>query len=88
MRTNRQIKFITNFTIKFDINDNFFKVVTENNLDSTKSVPADIELTLSKYKPKILDAITKRPDLDSIFHDISRNEASSIDRDTVQILII
>ena len=67
--------------------------MTENNLDSAKSVPADIESTLSNYKPKILDAIVKirdskkRPALDSIFHDISRNEASNIDKDTVQILI-
>ena len=67
--------------------------MTENNLDSAKSVPADIEFTLSNYKPKIVDAIAKirdskkRPDLDSIFHDISRNEASNIDKDTVQILI-
>ena len=65
----------------------------ENNLDSTKSVPADIEFTLSYYKPKILDAIVKildskkRPDLDPTFHDISRNEAANIDKDTVQILI-
>ena len=67
--------------------------MTENNLDSAKSVPADIEFTLSNYKPKTVDAIAKirdskkRPDLDSIFHDISRNEASNIDKDTVQILI-
>ena len=33
--------------------------MTENNLDSTKSVPADIEFTLSNYKSKILDAIVK-----------------------------
>ena len=45
------------------------------------------------YKPKILNAIVKildfkkRPDLDSIFHDILRNEASNIDKDTVRILI-
>ena len=67
--------------------------MTENNLDSAKSVPADIKFTLSNYKPKILDAIVKirdsikRPDLDSIFHDISRNEASNIDKGAVQILI-
>ena len=53
--------------------------MTENNLDSAKSVPADIEFTLSNFKPKILDAIVKirdskkRPGQDSIFHDISRN---------------
>ena len=67
--------------------------MTENNLDSAKSVPAGVEFTLNNYKPKILDAIAKirdfkkRPDLDSIFHDISRNEAPNIDKDTVQILI-
>ena len=67
--------------------------MTENNLDSTKSVPADIDFTLSKYKLKIIDAIVKirdskkRPDIDSIFRDISRSEASSIDKDTAQILI-
>ena len=66
--------------------------MTENNLDSTNSVSADIDFTLSNYKPKILDATVKirdskkRPDLDSIFHDISRNEASNTDKDTVQIL--
>ena len=67
--------------------------MTANNVDSAKSVPADIESTL------ILDAIldsrcycqnlrfqeTSR--LDSLFHDISRNEASNIDKDAVQILI-
>ena len=63
----------------------------ENNLDSTNSVPADIEFKLSNYEPKILDAIVKirdskkRLDIDSIFHDISRNKASN--KDTVQILI-
>ena len=67
--------------------------MTENNLDSTKSVPADIDFTLSKYKLKIIDTIVKirdskkRPDIDSIFRDISRSEASSIDKDTAQILI-
>ena len=67
--------------------------MTGNNLESTYSVPADIDFTLSNYKPKILDAIVKirdskkRPDLDSTLHDISRNEASNIDKDTVQILI-
>ena len=67
--------------------------MTKNNLDSTKSVPADIDFTLSKYKLKIIDAIVKirdskkRPDIDSIFRDISRSEASSIDKDTAQILI-
>ena len=59
--------------------------MTKNNLDSTKSVPADIDFTLSKYKPKIVDAIVKIRD--SIFRDISRSEASSIDKDTAQILI-
>ena len=66
--------------------------MTENNLDSTKSASADIDFTLSYYKPKILDAIVKiwdskkRPDLDSIFLHISKNEASNIDKDIVQIL--
>ena len=88
-RTDKQIKITVNFTIKFDINGNFFKVTTENNLDFAKSIPTDIEFTLSNYKPKILDAIVKiqdskkHTDLDSIFHDISRNEASNIDKDTV-----
>ena len=59
--------------------------MTENNLDSAKSVPAGIEFTLSNYKPKIRDS-KKRSDLDSIFHDIWRNEAPNIDKDTVQIL--
>ena len=73
------MKFTINFTIKFDINGNYFKVMTENNLDSAKTVSADIEFTLSYYKTKILDAIVKIrdskkcPDLDSFFHDISRN---------------
>ena len=35
---------------------------------------------------KIRDS-KKRPDLDSIFHDISRNEDLNIDKDSVQILI-
>ena len=67
--------------------------MTENNVDSAKSFPADIESTLSNYKPKILGAIAKIrnskkcQDLDSIFHDILRNEASNINKDTVQILI-
>ena len=67
--------------------------MTKKNLDSANSVPADIEFKLSNYKPKILDAIVKIqdskkcPDLDSIFHVISRNESSNIDKDTVQILI-
>ena len=71
---------------KFDINGNPFKVMTENNLDSVKTVPADIEFTLSNYKPKIPDAIVKIRDskkfsgLDSIFHDIARNEAWNIDK--------
>ena len=58
--------------------------MTKNNLDSIKSVSADIDFTQSYYKPKILDAIVKirdskkRPDLDSIFHDISINEASKL----------
>ena len=58
-----------------------FKVMTENNLGSANSVPADIEFKLSNYEPKILDAIVKirdskkRLDIDSIFHDISRNKA-------------
>ena len=79
--------------MKFGINGNSLKVNTENNVDSAKFVPADIEFILSNYKPKILDAIAKirdskkRPDLDSIFHDISRNETSNIDKDTVQIFI-
>ena len=61
--------------------------------DKVWSFSADIDFTLRYYKPKILDAIVrirdskKRPDLDSIFHDISRNEASNINKDTVQILI-
>ena len=39
-------------------------------------------MLLSKFEiPK------KRPDFESIFHDISRNEFSNIDKDTVQILI-
>ena len=69
---------------KFDINGNYFKAMTKNNLDSIKSVSADIDFTQSYYKPKILDAIVKirdskkRPDLDSIFHDISINEASKL----------
>ena len=43
--------------------------------------------------PGIVDAIVKirdskkRPDLNSIFHDISRNEDLNIDKDNVQILI-
>ena len=82
---NKQIKFTIKFTIKFDINGNCFRVMTENNLDSAKSVPADVEFTLSNYKPKILDAVVKIRD--SIFHGISRNEASNIDKDSVQILI-
>ena len=44
---------------KFDINGNYFKVMTENNPDSVKSVPADIEVTLSNYQPKIPDATVK-----------------------------
>ena len=66
--------------------------MTENNPDSVKSVPADIEVTLSNYQPKIPDATVKirnskrtsRPRF--YFHDISRNEASNIDKDKVQIL--
>ena len=52
--------------------------MTENNLDSTKSVSTDIDFTLSRYKPKILATIVKirdskkSPYLDSIFHDTSR----------------
>ena len=71
---------------KFDINGNPSKVMTENNLDSVKTVPADIEFTLSNYKPKIPDAIVKIRDSkkfsgrDSIFHDIARNEAWNIDK--------
>ena len=67
--------------------------MTENKLDPANFIPADIELELSSCKPKILDAIIKiweskkRPDLEFIFLDISRNEALSIDKDTVQILI-
>ena len=67
--------------------------MTKNNLDSNQSVSEDIDFTLSYYKPKILDAIVKirdskkRPEIDSIFHDISRNEASNINKDRVQILI-
>ena len=67
--------------------------MTENNLDSNQSVSEDIDFTLSYYKPKILDAIVKirdskkRPDIDSIFHDILRNKASNIDKDRFQILI-
>ena len=33
--------------------------MTENNVDSAKSVLADIEFTLSNYKPIFLDAIAK-----------------------------
>ena len=103
MRSNLQIKFAINFTIqtlapevaqfKFDINVNSLKGMMEINLDSTKSFSADIDFALGNYKPKILDNIfkirdsKKRPDLDSIFHDISRNEASNIDKDTGEILI-
>ena len=46
-RTNKQIKFTFKFTIKFDINGNSYKILMENNLDSTKSVPEVIEFTLS-----------------------------------------
>lgn len=52
-----------------------------------------IEYKLSNYNFKILDAIVKirnsknRPDLNSIFHDISKNEVSNIDKDTVQTII-
>ena len=103
MRSNLQIKFAINFTIqtlvpevaqfKFDINVNSLKGMMEINLDSTKSFSADIDFGLGNYKPRILDNIfkirdsKKRPDLDSIFHDISRNEASNIDKDTGEILI-
>ena len=103
MRSNLQIKFAINFTIqtlvpeiaqfKFDINVNSLKGMMEINLDSTKSFSADIDFALGNYNPKILDNIfkirdsKKRPDLDSIFHDISRNEASNIDKDTGEILI-
>ena len=42
-----------------------------------------------KFKLRIMTSIKSKrcPDLDSIFHDILRNEASNIDKDTVQILI-
>ena len=75
------------------MNGNSFKVITENNLGSAKSFPTYTEFTLSNYNPKILDATIKiqdskkRPDLDSIFHDISRNEVSNIDKDTAQFII-
>ena len=52
-----------------------------------------IEYKLSNYNFKILDAIVKirnsknRPDLTSFFHDISKNEVSNIDKDTVQTII-
>ena len=52
-----------------------------------------IEYKLSNYNFKILDAIVKirnsknRPDLNSIFHDISKNEVSNIDKDKVQTII-
>ena len=65
----------------------------ENKLDFANSVPADIEFRLNSYKPNILNAIIKigdskkRPELDSIFHDVSKNGASNIDKDTAQFLI-
>ena len=45
--------------MKIDDKGNPFKVMTENKLESDKSVPADIEFKLNNYKPKILDAIIK-----------------------------
>lgn len=39
-------------------------------------------MLLSKFEiPK------KRPELDCIFHDVSKNDASNIDKDTVQFLV-
>ena len=77
--------------------------MTENKLISASSVPAEVvfeliilagvEFELINYKPKILYAVIKIrdskkcPDLDFIFHDISKNKASNIDGDTFQILI-
>ena len=59
--------------------------------DSVNSVLADIEFKLSNYKLKVVNAIIKtrdskkHSDIDSIFHDISRNKASNIRKDAVQI---
>ena len=71
---------------KFDINGNFF---------SNDGKQSRLHQISCRYlvHTKILDAIVKirgsktRPDLDHIFHDMSRNEAWNIDKDTVQVLM-
>ena len=44
--------------------------MTENNLDSPKSVTADIEFTLSNYKPKTLNGIVKIRDSEKVQNSI------------------